>query len=95
MPNVSHDGITMINFGMGSANAATILDLLSAIEPEAVLFIGKCGGLKAKHHEGGTTFFPLPPLKARVHPTTTCRKKSLPYPLSAFRKPVQKNNYES
>ena len=52
MPNVSHDGITMINFGMGSANAATILDLLSAIEPEAVLFIGKCGGLKAKHHEG-------------------------------------------
>ena len=52
MPNVSHDGITMINFGMGSANAATVLDLLSAIEPEAVLFIGKCGGLKAKHHEG-------------------------------------------
>ncbi|MFR4038451.1 MAG: AMP nucleosidase, partial [Butyricimonas faecalis] len=52
MPNVSHDGITMINFGMGSANAATILDLLSAIEPEAVLFIGKCGGLKTKHHEG-------------------------------------------
>ena len=43
MPNVSHDGITMINFGMGSANAATILDLLSAIEPEAVLFIGKWG----------------------------------------------------
>ena len=36
MPNVSHDGITMINFGMGSANAATVLDLLSAIEPEAV-----------------------------------------------------------
>ena len=43
MPNVSHDGITMINFGMGSANAATVLDLLSAIEPEAVLFIGNAG----------------------------------------------------
>lgn len=52
MPNVSSHGITMINFGMGSANAATILDLLSAIEPEAVLFLGKCGGLKTKHLVG-------------------------------------------
>jgi len=52
MPNVSANGITMINFGMGSANAATILDLLSAIEPEAVLFLGKCGGLKSKHLVG-------------------------------------------
>ena len=39
-------GITIINFGMGSPNAATIMDLLSAVEPEAVLFLGKCGGLK-------------------------------------------------
>lgn len=46
MPNVTADGITIINFGMGSANAATIMDLLSAIEPQAVLFLGKCGGLK-------------------------------------------------
>lgn len=46
MPNASANGITIINFGMGSANAATIMDLLSAIEPEAVLFLGKCGGLK-------------------------------------------------
>jgi AMP nucleosidase len=38
--------ITMINFGMGSANAATIMDLLSSISPKAVLFLGKCGGLK-------------------------------------------------
>lgn len=52
MPNVSCDGITMINFGMGSANAATILDLLSAIEPEAVLFLGKCGGIKDRHLVG-------------------------------------------
>lgn len=40
------DGLTMINFGMGSANAATIMDLLSACSPKAVLFLGKCGGLK-------------------------------------------------
>ncbi len=38
--------LTMINFGMGSANAATIMDLLSAIKPKGVLFLGKCGGLK-------------------------------------------------
>ncbi|MFT7029824.1 MAG: AMP nucleosidase [Marinoscillum sp.] len=46
------DGITIINFGMGSANAATVLDLLSAIDPKAVLFLGKCGGLKMKNEVG-------------------------------------------
>lgn len=48
MPNVSFNNIILINFGMGSANAATILDLLSAIEVEAILFLGKCGGIKNK-----------------------------------------------
>jgi AMP nucleosidase len=38
--------ITIINFGMGSPGAATIMDLLTAISPKAVLFLGKCGGLK-------------------------------------------------
>lgn len=42
----NRDGLTMVNFGMGSANAATIMDLLSARMPEGVLFLGKCGGLK-------------------------------------------------
>lgn len=46
MPTATANGITIINFGMGSANAATIMDLLSAIEPKAVLFLGKCGGIK-------------------------------------------------
>ena len=45
MPNATADGITLINFGMGSPNAATVMDLLSAIAPKAVLFLGKCGGL--------------------------------------------------
>jgi AMP nucleosidase len=40
------DGLSIINFGMGSANAATIMDLLSARSPKGVLFLGKCGGLK-------------------------------------------------
>ncbi len=48
MPNATADGITIIDFGMGSPNAATVMDLLSAIEPKAVLFLGKCGGLKDK-----------------------------------------------
>ncbi len=48
MPNVTAEGITLINFGIGSPNAALIMDLLSAIQPEAVLFLGKCGGLKKK-----------------------------------------------
>jgi AMP nucleosidase len=52
MPNATKDGITIINFGMGSANAATIMDLLSAIKPKAVLFLGKCGGLKKKINLG-------------------------------------------
>jgi len=46
MMNCKAEGITFINFGMGSPNAATIMDLLSAINPKAVLFLGKCGGLK-------------------------------------------------
>lgn len=46
------DGITIINFGMGSPGAATIMDLLTAIEPEAVLFLGKCGGLKRRNKIG-------------------------------------------
>lgn len=52
MRNATANGITIINFGMGSANAATIMDLLSAIMPKAVLFIGKCGGLKKKNQLG-------------------------------------------
>jgi AMP nucleosidase len=46
------EGITIIHFGMGSASAATVMDLLSAITPKAVLFLGKCGGLKKKNKIG-------------------------------------------
>lgn len=46
------DGLTIINFGMGSANAATIMDLLTACQPRGVLFLGKCGGLKASTEIG-------------------------------------------
>lgn len=52
MPSATCDDITIIDFSMGSANAATIMDLLSAISPKAVLFLGKCGGLKKKNQLG-------------------------------------------
>jgi AMP nucleosidase len=52
MPNATADGITIINFGIGSPNAALIMDLLSAITPNAALFLGKCGGLKKKNNVG-------------------------------------------
>jgi len=52
MPCATANDITMINFGIGSANAATIMDLLSGINPKAVLFLGKCGGLKRKNEVG-------------------------------------------
>ena len=52
MPSATAGDITIINFGMGSATAATVMDLLSAIHPKAVLFLGKCGGLKHRAELG-------------------------------------------
>jgi len=52
MLSATAGGITIINFGMGSAGAATMMDLLSAVMPQAVLFLGKCGGLKKKNKVG-------------------------------------------
>ena len=52
MQSVTADGITIINFGMGSSVAATIMDLLTAVKPKAVIFLGKCGGLKKKNKVG-------------------------------------------
>ncbi|MDG2384029.1 MAG: AMP nucleosidase [Pirellulaceae bacterium] len=44
--STSSNGLTMINFGIGSPNAASVMDLLTAVHPKGVLFLGKCGGLK-------------------------------------------------
>ncbi len=52
MQSATAENITIVNFGMGSPNAAIIMDLLSAIHPKAVLFLGKCGGLKHKNKVG-------------------------------------------
>lgn len=52
MRTATHDDTTIINFGMGSPNAAIIMDLLSAIHPRACLFLGKCGGISNKTQRG-------------------------------------------
>ncbi len=52
MQSATANNMTIINFGMGSALAATVMDLLSAVMPKAVLFLGKCGGLKRKTQLG-------------------------------------------
>ncbi len=52
MPNAATDDVIIIDFGMGSPNAATIMDLLMAVMPRAVLFLGKCGALKQKYTIG-------------------------------------------
>ena len=52
MTCATSNNISIINFGMGSANAATIMDLLTAIQPKACLFLGKCGGLKKQNKVG-------------------------------------------
>ena len=54
----NNDGVSIINFGMGSANAATIMDILVARNPKGVLFLGKCGGLK-KSTEIGHFILPI------------------------------------
>jgi len=59
MMSATADGITIINFGMGSPNAGTIIDLLTAIKPKACIFLGKCGGLKTKTNKVGDLILPI------------------------------------
>lgn len=59
MRNATANNITIINFGMGSPNAGTIVDLLTAIKPKAILFLGKCGGLKIAKNKVGDLILPI------------------------------------
>ena len=56
--STNSNGVTIINFGIGSPNAATMMDLLCATNPKGVLFLGKCGGLK-KSSELGHFILPI------------------------------------
>jgi AMP nucleosidase len=59
MINATANDITIINFGMGSPNAGTIVDLLTAIQPKAILLLGKCGGLKTTKNKVGDFILPI------------------------------------
>ena len=52
------NGLSIVNFGIGSPNAAIIMDLLTARDPKGVLFLGKCGGLK-ESSEIGNLILPI------------------------------------
>ncbi|MFM7154345.1 MAG: AMP nucleosidase [Bacteroidota bacterium] len=59
MQAATAEGITIINFGIGSPNAGLIIDLLEVISPKAVLFLGKCGGLKTGKNHIGDLILPI------------------------------------
>lgn len=76
------NGLTIINFGMGSANAATIMDLLVARKPKGVLFLGKCGGLKRSTEIG---HFILPTAAIRGEGTSDDYKPQVVPALPSFK----------
>lgn len=59
MQAATAENITIINFGIGSPNAGLVIDLLEAIKPKAVLFLGKCGGLKTGKNHIGDLILPI------------------------------------
>ncbi len=59
MQSATAENITIINFGMGSPNAGTIVDLITAVKPAAALFLGKCGGLKTGKNQVGDLILPI------------------------------------
>lgn len=59
MQAATAEGITIINFGIGSPNAGLIVDLVEVLNPNAVLFLGKCGGLKTGKNQIGDLILPI------------------------------------
>ncbi len=47
-----HDGITLVNIGVGPSNAKTITDHLAVLRPHCWLMIGHCGGLRQSQRIG-------------------------------------------
>ena len=80
---INSDGLSIINFGIGSANAATIMDLLSCIKPKGVLFLGKCGGLK-KQQKSDILYYLLLLFGVKVQVMTIFPKKYPQCPLLNF-----------
>ncbi len=47
-----HNGVTMVNIGVGPSNAKTITDHLAVLRPHVWLMIGHCGGLRRTQRLG-------------------------------------------
>jgi AMP nucleosidase len=47
-----HEGITLVNIGIGPSNAKTITDHLAVLRPHCWLMIGHCGGLRQTQRLG-------------------------------------------
>ena len=88
------EGITIINFGMGSASAATCMDLLSSIKPKAVLFLGKCGGLKKKN-EVGDLILPIAAIRGEGTSNDYFPAEVPALPAFALQKAISTTNYIS
>jgi len=76
--STNSNGLSIINFGIGSANAATIMDLLTACNPKGVLFLGKCGGLKQSAEIGRISSL-LRQFAEKERAMIICRRKYLLY----------------
>ncbi|MFC1734955.1 AMP nucleosidase [Candidatus Hydrogenedentota bacterium] len=44
--------LTIVDYGVGSPVAALIIELLSFVNPKAVIMLGMCGGLRSKYSVG-------------------------------------------
>ena len=88
------DDVTIINFGMGSPSAATVMDLLSAVDPKAVLFLGKCGGLK-KRNKLGDLILPIAAIRGEGTSDDYFPKEVPALPAFALQKAVSTTIRES
>lgn len=72
---ITHDGkgITLINIGVGPANAKTICDHLAVLRPDVWLMIGHCGGLR-ESQPSATMCWPTPICVTIMYWMRCCRQ---------------------
>lgn len=88
MQAATAEGITIINFGIGSPNAGLVIDLLEAIHPKAVLFLGKCGGLKTGKNKNGDLILPIAAIRGEGTSNDYLPKEVPALPAFALQKAV-------
>ena len=88
MLSATKNNITIINFGMGSPNAGTIIDLLTAIKPKGVLFLGKCGGLKTGKNSVGDLILPIAAIRGEGTSNDYLPQEVPALPAFAFQKAI-------